>query len=160
KEQLRRLPHRGLGYGVLRFLGEESVATKLAQAAAAEISFNYLGQSDQLLPSSAPWGLAAESSGPAMSRLAPRFHLLDVNGGVAGGRLRLNWTYGGQIYRRETIVRLAEDFLAALREIISHCLSIEAGGYTPSDFPLARLDQQALDRLLGQDRNVEDVYGL
>src|SRR5918996_2307571 len=34
----------------------------------------------------------------------------------------------------------------------------EAGGYTPSDFPLARLDGQALTRLPA--KNVEDIYPL
>jgi microcystin synthetase protein McyA len=31
--------------------------------------------------------------------------------------------------------------------LIDHCLSPEAGGFTPSDFPLADLDQQQLDQL-------------
>ena len=37
----------------------------------------------------------------------------------------------------------------------------EAGGYTPSDFPLAGLDQAALDRAASaDDRGVEDLYPL
>jgi amino acid adenylation domain-containing protein len=34
------------------------------------------------------------------------------------------------------------------------------GGRTPADFPLARLGQDALDRLLGGDTDVEDLYPL
>src|SRR5205823_6363083 len=35
-----------------------------------------------------------------------------------------------------------------------------AGGATPSDFPLAGLDQSTLDRLLGTSRQIEDLYPL
>jgi hypothetical protein len=47
-----------------------------------------------------------------------------------------------------------------LRELIEHCKSPEAGGYTPSDFPLAGLDQAGLDHLLDGEREIEDVYPL
>jgi len=32
--------------------------------------------------------------------------------------------------------------------LIAHCQSPSAGGYTPSDFSLAKLDQKKLDRIL------------
>ena len=35
-----------------------------------------------------------------------------------------------------------------------------SGGYTPSDFPLARLSQPQLDQLFGGVRGIEDVYPL
>ena len=45
--------------------------------------------------------------------------------------------------------------------MIEHCLSPEAGGYTPSDFPLARWNQAELDRVIGgREKEIEDVYGL
>ncbi|WP_344386386.1 condensation domain-containing protein, partial [Streptomyces thermolineatus] len=44
-------------------------------------------------------------------------------------------------------------------DLLQHCLNHPTGGTTPSDFPLAHLDQHTLDRLdLG--RNVEDVHPL
>jgi hypothetical protein len=45
---------------------------------------------------------------------------------------------------------VAGDFLSALRSIIAHCLSDEAGGYTPSDFPETALSQAELDDLLAE----------
>jgi non-ribosomal peptide synthase protein (TIGR01720 family) len=42
---------------------------------------------------------------------------------------------------------LAESFVTALQALIAHCQSPEAGGYTPSDFPLAKLDEQKLSKL-------------
>ena len=59
----------------------------------------------------------------------------------------MSWAYSEVAHRRETIERVAEDFISALRKIIAHCQSPEAGGYTPSDFPDADLSQSELDDL-------------
>src|SRR5207244_11445445 len=51
KEQLRRIPKHGIGYGLLRYLrGDMQVAADLRALPQAEVSFNYLGQFDQVLP--------------------------------------------------------------------------------------------------------------
>ncbi len=41
-------------------------------------------------------------------------------------------------------------FLEALREIIAHCRSPEAVGYTPSDFPDVELSQEEIEALLAE----------
>ena len=71
---------------------------------------------------------------------------------MADGQLHVEWTYGGQVYNRATIERLAHGFMGKLRALIDHCLSPDAGGYTPSDFPEAGLNQDDLDRLLSRMR--------
>ena len=55
---------------------------------------------------------------------------------------------------------LLEGFLGALRELIAHCREDGAGGYTPSDFPLAALGQDALDRVWRRAPDLEDLYPL
>jgi non-ribosomal peptide synthase protein (TIGR01720 family) len=62
------------------------------------------------------------------------------------GQLHLAWTYSQHIHRRATVERLSQGFLEALEALIGHCQSPEAGGFTLSDFPLAQLDQQELDK--------------
>jgi amino acid adenylation domain-containing protein/non-ribosomal peptide synthase protein (TIGR01720 family) len=147
KEQLRRIPHRGIGYGLLRYLKEDGAITeKLRSLPQAEVSFNYLGQFDQVVSPDALFQLAKESTGPEHSHLGSRSHLLDVNAFVAGGQLQLGWTYSSNLHQRATIEGLAQDFVAALRSLIAHCQSSEAGGYTPSDFPLAQMSQDELDK--------------
>ena len=54
------------------------------------------------------------------------------------------------MHRRETIERLAAGCLEALQEIMDHCVSPRAGGYTPSDFKHVELSQVRLDRILEQ----------
>src|SRR5205814_2285950 len=89
-----------------------------------------------------------------------RSHELEVEGRVEGGRLLVWWHYNRKRQRPETIERLAKSFLKELKAIIQHCLALDAGGFTPSDFPLAHLDQQALDLLAKDHRNISDVYPL
>jgi len=151
KEQLRRVPQRGIGYGLLCYLCEdEEVAKQLQALPQPEISFNYMGQLDRALPEGSPFGPACESRGADRSLRGKRSHLLEINGSIAGGRLRLEWTYSENLHRRATIERLVQDFAEALRAIIAHCQSPEAGGVTPSDFPLAGLDQKKLDKVLAK----------
>ena len=78
---------------------------------------------------------------------------------VVDGRLQLRWTYSTNLHSRESVVSLAERYLSFLRMLVAHCLQPGVGGFTPSDFPLARLDQPTLEGL-GLDRSVEDVYPL
>ena len=145
KERLRRVPGRGLGYGVLRYLRREELP-----APPAEVSFNYLGQVDLFLAASSRFAVDPEPPGMPRSPLAARRYRLEVNAWVRDGRLTVHWAYGGQRHRRETVERLAEGFLSSLRALIDHCLAPDAGGFTPSDFPASDLDQKALDRLLSK----------
>ncbi len=54
--------------------------------------------------------------------------------------------------------RSPKEFLQSLRELIQHCVSSDAGGYTPSDFPLCGLDQATIDPLTAGTRDIEDIY--
>jgi microcystin synthetase protein McyA len=40
--------------------------------------------------------------------------------------------------------------------MIRHCMSPSTGGYTPSDFSLANLDQERLDQLVGKLDGLEE----
>lgn len=165
KEQLRRVPRGGIGYGLLRYLcRDDEVGRQMTALPRAEVSFNYLGQLDQMFPASGLFRAARESaSGAASSQRDPearRGNLLEVNASVIGGRLQAEWTYSADIHDRATIEKLAHDFRAELQELIAHCLSTKAGAYTPSDFPLARLNQRQLDEVLATRADVADLFHL
>ncbi|HEY2740458.1 MAG TPA: condensation domain-containing protein, partial [Thermoanaerobaculia bacterium] len=145
KEQVRRVPGGGLGYGLLR-------ETALAGLPKAEVSFNYLGQIGPIGPigrirpigpmeqlEAPAFSLAPEESGPQRDRRLPRLHLLAIEGSIIGGRLSLSCLYSAEAHRPATAEKLLADIGTALRELIDHCRRPEAGGFTPSDFPAARL---------------------
>ncbi|MEH2262461.1 non-ribosomal peptide synthetase [Nostoc sp.] len=151
KEQLRRIPNRGIGYGILRYLSKNADICKQLQAiASSEICFNYLGQFDRVLSPTIWQRFAQENPGQALSPLAKRSYLLDVVGSVVAGKLQMTWIYSRNIHRRETIEGLANDYNSVLRSLIAHCKSPEGGGYTPTDFPLVDLNQEDLDDLLSK----------
>jgi non-ribosomal peptide synthase protein (TIGR01720 family) len=150
KEQLRRIPNRGFGYGVLRYLSSEEIALKLKALPQAEVTFNYLGQFDQSLPPSSLFKIASQSTGNLYSPRGSRAYLLEINGFVAVGQLRLEWSFSEAVHRRETVQRLAEGYIEALRSLIAHCQSPEAGGYTPSDFIAAKASTSDFDKLLAK----------
>jgi amino acid adenylation domain-containing protein/non-ribosomal peptide synthase protein (TIGR01720 family) len=151
KEQLRDVPNRGIGYGVLRYLSEDkSVTAPLQTLPQAEVRFNYLGQFDQVLSESSLFKLVNQTPGTSRSPRGNRRYLLDINGFVFGGQLQLEWMYSEQIHQRATIEQLAQGFVKALRSLITHCQSPEAGGYTPSDFQKANLSQKDLEQLLAK----------
>ncbi|MGW5698976.1 condensation domain-containing protein, partial [Streptomyces asiaticus] len=160
KEQLRAVPHRGLSHEALAYLSApDSPARALADGPLPGICFNYHGQ----------WGsggdggaftLTGESLGRDLAADEPSVYPLDVSAVVADGELELTWLYSDRVHDAATVRGLADGMLTALREIVAHCDGPGAGGRTPSDFPLARLDQAAVDRLVGDGREVEDVYPL
>ncbi|WP_162794793.1 condensation domain-containing protein, partial [Nonomuraea lactucae] len=146
KEQLRAVPGGGIGYGALRHL-----TGHLPQARDAEILFTDLG---------APVTTGIVTGhlyGPAADRPYPlRIEVLRT----PDGRMAFEWHYSTTRHRPETIERVANAHAQAVTELVSHCLSPEAGGYTPSDFPLAGLDQGTLDALVAGAGRIEDVYPL
>jgi amino acid adenylation domain-containing protein/non-ribosomal peptide synthase protein (TIGR01720 family) len=148
KEQLRQIPNRGIGYGVLRYLQENStIREKLQSLPSAQISFNYLGQFDQVLKASESLGLAKEFKAE-QSLLNQRSHLLGISGFIRGGKLEMTWAYSEKIHKQDTIEKLAVGFIEALKNLINHCQLTESQSYTPADFSAAKLNQQQLDKFL------------
>ncbi|HEU5155525.1 MAG TPA: amino acid adenylation domain-containing protein, partial [Streptosporangiaceae bacterium] len=161
KEQLRAIPHDGLSYDALRYLSPPgSPAAALRDDPTPRIRFNYHGQWDAAGNDAGLYRARLDQAGPDLDPAEPTPFLLDVVGLVETGRLELTWFYSDQVHDEATVRRLAERMLSALREIIAHCALPGAGGRTPSDFPLARLDQAAVDRIAGDGREIEDIYPL
>ena len=160
KEQLRAVPLRGVGYGVLRWLSPDpAVRAALAARPEPEISFNYLGQFGGGAAGEAGFRRAGGPRGrDSAPENRPRY-LLEVSGAVGGGCLEMSWTYSAGAHRRETVEHLAERYLQALRALVAHCRQEGAGGCTPSDFPLAELTPDELEAVAAGER-VEDLYPL
>jgi amino acid adenylation domain-containing protein/FkbH-like protein/non-ribosomal peptide synthase protein (TIGR01720 family) len=149
KEQLRAIPHKGIGYGLLRYLRrDQEIVTQLAAFSQAEISFNYLGQFSQVLNQNSLIQLASESSGLDHSLEGQRPHLLNINAIVINEQLQIDWKYSTHVHKSTTIEKIAQDFVEVLQELIAHCTSPDNGGYTPTDFPLLEFSQTELDKLL------------
>jgi non-ribosomal peptide synthase protein (TIGR01720 family) len=150
KEQLRAIPRQGIGYGLLRYLAaDESIAAQLRAVPQAAISFNYLGQFNQSLSPVGAFALSDQLIGGSASAEQSRRYVLDIYGSVHGGQLTVTLSYSSRLHRTQTIEMLANRYLAALREVVQHCQSAAVQTYTPSDFPLSRLGDRQLEKVLG-----------
>ncbi|MFE7033883.1 amino acid adenylation domain-containing protein, partial [Streptomyces sp. NPDC057621] len=158
KEQLRAVPRHGVGHDALRHLARRGA---LPEAPEAQVSFNYLGRfgppdtTGGLYES--PFRTLELDADPA----ALRPHPLEVVGRLDGDALEFSWFYSDALHARTTVAELAAHFADALAGIARHAGRPGSGGRTPSDFPLARLDQAAVDRIVGDDPDaVEDIHPL
>jgi non-ribosomal peptide synthase protein (TIGR01720 family) len=142
------VPGRGIGYGLLRELRGAELAS------GAELLFNYLGQFDRAPAPAQLFAPAEGRTGPWEDAGNRRAHLIEVNALVSGGRLRADWSYSEAVHDRADVEAVARRFEAALRALVEHCRG-GAWGYTPSDFPLAELDQAELDRLMDGPSEVQ-----
>ncbi|QVM93074.1 non-ribosomal peptide synthetase [Pseudomonas entomophila] len=160
KEQLRQVPHKGQGYGVLRYLADDADRERMAALPQARITFNYLGQFDQQFDAAALFQPLDAPAGLAHDLDAPLSNWLSVDGQVYGGALQLRWSFSTERYDEATIDRLAEAYRQELLALVAHCLADGNGSFTPSDFPLAQLSQEQIDALPVPATEIEDVYPL
>jgi len=155
--ELKRIPGRGIGFGLLRYLSQnQPIRAKMEQVAQPEITFNYLGQIDQALPDSIPLTLAPESVGPSQGPRNQRTSLISINGSIVGQQLQLAWSFSRKQFRRETIQQLADNFALALKDLIElaesseQVESCELPETTLSEFPEAELSQTELTAVLSE----------
>ncbi|MCP3014693.1 amino acid adenylation domain-containing protein [Nocardiopsis dassonvillei] len=160
KEMLRAVPGNGLGYGALRHLGTPEQRARLERDPAPGVSFNYLGRFDTDPGRGALHTAMRLNPGGEHSPDEERAHLVEVVGRFEGERLVFDWYHAATVHDTATVRRLAEAMAAELAALVEHCLDPAHGGATPSDFPLVRLEQAEVDRLVGDGRDVQDVWPL
>jgi non-ribosomal peptide synthase protein (TIGR01720 family) len=117
-----------------------------------EVSFNYLGQEGllderSLLYAGQPVWETFEMASPRQVRP----YVLDVGGGIRSGRLEMILRFSKNLHGQTSVERLSKDIQTSLRELVSQCASAESQAAAPSDFPLAGLDQEALNKILRGD---------
>ena len=105
KEQLRKVPGKGLGYGVLKYINKE---IKFSGDRSWDVVFNYFGQLDNVLSNSKWLDTAVESKGSGIGHDHLSRELIALNAAVQGGELILNWSYSGLHYKPETMKVLAD----------------------------------------------------
>jgi non-ribosomal peptide synthase protein (TIGR01720 family) len=140
------VPHKGIGYGVLRYLS--AAGAPLASAPEPQLTFNYLGQLDAVLDGDETFSAAREPSGVEHSPLGRRRSRLELNCMVHGGRLQLDWEYSPELHAEAQMQRLAEDHVARLRALIELSQSGKASPVTSSDFKHIQIEAAELDELL------------
>ncbi|AIQ12433.1 non-ribosomal peptide synthetase [Paenibacillus durus] len=158
KEQLRKVPLKGIGYGILKYLTEDLNSRHEENP---PLLFNYLGQMDQEMNNNqfnSSWLPAGELIGNAVIRANP----MELNALVVEGQLTVNLTYNHKVYRKDTVKAFAESYIRALQMVIAHCLSRQVTEKTPSDYGDKELSLEQLEIILKKYNGwqVEKIYPL
>ncbi|PSL45672.1 non-ribosomal peptide synthase protein (TIGR01720 family)/amino acid adenylation domain-containing protein/thioester reductase-like protein [Chitinophaga niastensis] len=148
KEQLRQVPEKGIGYGVLKYIRK---TTSLQQVTPWEIAFNYLGQGDNMTSrdGAVKLSLASLGAGGAAERVVPE--KLTVDSMIRQGELIIQWGFSQKHYEAATVAQLANTYLSHLESLIAHCVAQDPSlpVHTPSDYGLGGVMSNAeLDTFL------------
>ncbi|OBA07768.1 non-ribosomal peptide synthetase, partial [Bacillus subtilis] len=157
KEQLRQIPQKGIGYGLIKYLSDHPKASDLTGH--PEISFNYLGQFDQDFENGGI-EVSPYSGGKIASDRQPIAYTLDINGMISGGRLSLAISYSNKQYRRETMETCAAFLKNSLKEVIEHCTAQKQIQLTPSDISLKDITNAELDQFAHQTQHIGDIENI
>ncbi|HKR12409.1 MAG TPA: amino acid adenylation domain-containing protein [Pyrinomonadaceae bacterium] len=145
KRQGRKIPRHGIGYGLLRYLDDDAeVRRQMRCLPEPEVSFNYLGQLDQMLNDSELFSRSSESCGRTRHQDAQRNRLLEINAHVSEQKLQVEWNYSAAFYQQGTIEKLARNFIGALRSIIADAREPQTTIEIEARYPLSPLQQGML----------------
>ncbi|QKZ04395.1 non-ribosomal peptide synthetase [Pseudomonas eucalypticola] len=147
KEQVSAARERGVGLAALRYLGSEPARRALEALPVPSISFSYQPPLDCALFE-------------AVNAVTLSTAAVSVHAQVQAGQLRFDWVFNHSNLAKARVQQLADDTLRALQQVVAHCMAPEAGGVTPSDFPLCALSQAQLDSLPVPAAQIEDIYPL
>ncbi|MBO9732433.1 MAG: amino acid adenylation domain-containing protein [Chitinophaga sp.] len=146
KEQLRKVADKGIGYGVLKYINK---AAGLQGRDPWDITFNYLGQLDNITNANDYLNIAAEEAGSMTGAGYPVQEKLFINGIVQQGELVLEWGYSVLHFAPADIAGLADKYFHHLDILIAHCASQTTSYFTPADYGLSQvISNEALDRFL------------
>ncbi|WP_143541231.1 non-ribosomal peptide synthase/polyketide synthase, partial [Rhodococcus sp. D-1] len=169
KEQLLAIPDKGVGYGLLRYLNEDTRAV-LSRFAGGQVSFNYLGRVvAEDLPAGVeglgwlPAGDFANVSAPEDVDM-PANKVVDINAivndGADGAVLEASFAYPVGAIDGESVETFAQIWVEALTALAEHSRSVGAGGLTPSDVPLVSVSQRDIDGFENRFGTVTDIWPL
>ncbi|MEO5562589.1 MAG: amino acid adenylation domain-containing protein, partial [Chitinophagaceae bacterium] len=161
KEQLRKVPGKGIGYGLLKYMrksGSEATVPEVRP----DITFNYLGDFGSGIKSNTGeelFDFTSENRGMEINGDHTSGSLLTVTGMIASSSLQVSFTYNNKQYRKETIEILSERYHERLVELLQ-LLAGETNTYvTPGDLTYKEL---SIAEVQGMSKNgaIEDVYEL
>ncbi|MFE3262092.1 amino acid adenylation domain-containing protein [Nocardia sp. NPDC059229] len=166
KEQLRRVPGHGIGYGLLRYLNTDT-ARILGALPDPQVSFNYLGRFDTIPDALRDTGwmpAGDDAAGGSQHPGASAAAVLGINAATEdtpdGPALTAAWDYPSGLITAAEVTDLAELWRDAVTALAAHASRPGAGGLTPSDVGLVDLDQAAIDRIEARYPELDDIWPL
>ncbi|KNY24961.1 non-ribosomal peptide synthetase [Pseudobacteroides cellulosolvens] len=142
KEQIRKIPNRGLGFGILKYLSGEIEDER----GNSRIRFNYMGDT-VISGDNELFSFSWDDSGDECSKMNNMTCLIDITAMIIEGRMKINLAYSINKFKHETIKEFMERYTGYLKEIIRYCCEKEESEFTSSDFDTLNLSEFDLDTL-------------
>jgi non-ribosomal peptide synthase protein (TIGR01720 family) len=160
KEGLRRVPNKGMGYGLLRYGRAHSALRGIG----TDVTFNYLGDfgggSSYSLGQEGVFGYSSGYRGQEQGEGFERESPVSVSALSAGGRLQVSVSYSREQYEESTIQGLADRYREVLLRLVEELGSEPGRSYvTPGDLTYKGLSVGEVFSLNSQGL-LQDVYGL
>ncbi|MFP7694024.1 plipastatin non-ribosomal peptide synthetase PpsC, partial [Bacillus subtilis] len=145
KDTLGRIPNKGVGYGMLKYLTHPENKS-ITFSKTPEISFNYLGQfndierQDTFRPSSL-------GSGKDITHTWKREQMIEMSAMAADKKLHFNLSYPPARFHKNTMEQLINRIEHFLLDIMKHCAGQQKAEKTLSDFSSQSLTAEDLDSI-------------
>ncbi|MGR2697468.1 amino acid adenylation domain-containing protein [Bacillus inaquosorum] len=150
KDTLRRVPDKGFGYGVIKYLTPPD-KKDIDFTGSPEISFNYLGQFESGSTAEGPeedaFSFSPLGAGDDISATWNREQSLDISAIAAEGKMAVSMTYDNTRFQRKTMEQLSEYCRQFLLQLIEHCQNKRETEKTISDFDDQELTEDALQEI-------------
>jgi amino acid adenylation domain-containing protein/non-ribosomal peptide synthase protein (TIGR01720 family) len=141
KENLRQIPSKGIGFGILRYFSDY-----LGYNEKKQIRFNYLGDFDNSTKNDI-FELSNESTGVDSSRHNKLTCMIEINAMVINKEMNIGLTYSSNKFKADTMDRFINLFADKLKSVINHCCNKDYKEFTPSDFDSVDISQMDIDQL-------------
>jgi amino acid adenylation domain-containing protein/non-ribosomal peptide synthase protein (TIGR01720 family) len=120
RSQFDRIPNHGFGYGILRFIyNQESDHPPVPVLPEPEFGINYVGNMDSMFADIFPFTLAGEKYGALRHPEGQFLFKMGVIANIRDGKLRADWMFSTNLYDRETVEKVVEDFRSNLLSLLA-----------------------------------------
>lgn len=131
KENLNRIPNKGIGYGILKNIGDCIFEENIEP----DVTFNYLGEFDvEQKDKNVLFRMSSIGRGQDVATTNRFGTPISINGAVQNGVLSMGIIFDQCKYKSETMKELCNQFKSELIAVIELCKNKETIEYTASDF--------------------------
>lgn len=141
KETLRQVKDNGIGYGILRYLNEDTGEYLDCES---RYSFNYHGQISE--EEKGIFKVSSISAGSAISEKNRLITPVTVNGIIKNGKLAVDLTYSTDVTEAEA-KKLLDCYLEQIHEYVQSLAENETSVHTKADFDADLMDEINLSEL-------------
>lgn len=143
KENVRRVPMKGIGYGILKYMSKALIAHENPT-----IGFNYLGDFDAERGGHNIVERSEYTCGTSISEHNRLSNDISINCFISEEKLYIHVSYDTKLFSRDFISGLANAYLEYLEIIMIHCSNTTETIYSGSDFGDLNLDSDEMDEIL------------